>query len=247
MLKIERGGLRIFRLVGIDVYVHWLWLVVALYEVQSRRDSYSSQVWNVAEYLSLFAIVLLHEFGHALACRSVGGRAERILLWPFGGVAYVDPPQRPGAILWSIAAGPLVNVVLLAPTIAGTFIFSEAAGFSANVHHFFMALAVMNVVLLVFNMLPSYPLDGGQILRSVLWYFMGPVRSLRVVSVIGMLGAVGLALWALKQQSMWLGFLAFLGGVRAYRAFQQSTNALAQQQVVSPQAPPPPYDPNLPR
>ena len=65
------------------------------------------------EYLALFLIVLMHEFGHALACRQVGGTANRIVLWPLGGVAYVNPPQRPGATLWSIVAGPLVNVVFL--------------------------------------------------------------------------------------------------------------------------------------
>jgi Zn-dependent protease len=69
--------------------------------------------WSIAEYLGLFLIVLTHEFGHAMACRQVGGTANRIMLWPLGGVAYVDPPQRPGAMLWSIAAGPLVNVALI--------------------------------------------------------------------------------------------------------------------------------------
>ena len=69
-------------------------------------------VWPVLEYLALFVIVLVHEFGHALACRQVGGQANQIVLWPLGGVAYVAPPPRPGATLWSIAAGPLVNVVL---------------------------------------------------------------------------------------------------------------------------------------
>src|SRR5438477_7968109 len=70
-------------------------------------------VWGVLEYLSLFVIVLIHEFGHALACRQVGGVANRIVLWPLGGVAFVNPPRRPGAYLWSIAAGPLVNVALI--------------------------------------------------------------------------------------------------------------------------------------
>lgn len=69
--------------------------------------------WNIAEYLALFGIVLLHEFGHALACRQVGGKAERVVLWPLGGIALVQPPPRPGALLWSIAAGPLVNLVLV--------------------------------------------------------------------------------------------------------------------------------------
>src|SRR5262245_1985886 len=99
------GGFRLFRIFGIDVYIHYLWILVAVFEVQSRRNDYRSLVWNIAEYLSLFAIVLLHEFGHALACRSVGGRADMIMLWPLGGVAFVQPPPRPGAWLWSIAAG----------------------------------------------------------------------------------------------------------------------------------------------
>src|SRR4051812_6188669 len=92
----QPGSIHLFRALGIDVYMHWSWLLVAAYEMQSRSRTYQHQVWNVYEYLTLFAIVLLHEYGHALACRSVGGRAEKILLWPMGGVAYVDPPNRPG-------------------------------------------------------------------------------------------------------------------------------------------------------
>ena len=91
----------------------------------AAAGGYSSLVWNVLEYLALFAIVLLHEFGHALACRQVGGKANQIVLWPLGGVAYVAPPPRPGATLWSIAAGPLVNVAL-APVLIGA-LFAELA------------------------------------------------------------------------------------------------------------------------
>src|SRR5207237_7029453 len=84
-----------------------------LIEIQNRSGSYTSMTLNILEYLSLFGIVLMHECGHALACRQVGGRADQIVLWPLGGVAYVDPPPRPGATLWSIAAGPLLTVVLM--------------------------------------------------------------------------------------------------------------------------------------
>ena len=72
MAKLPTSGIPLFKLFGIQVYLHWSWLVVAIYEIQSRKGDYSSVVWNVAEYLALFAIVLMHEFGHALACRSVG-------------------------------------------------------------------------------------------------------------------------------------------------------------------------------
>jgi Zn-dependent protease len=109
----RQGSIRLFRFSGIDVFLHWSWFLVAVFEIQSRQGRYSSVTWNVLEYLALFLIVLLHEFGHALACRQVGGTADQIVLWPLGGVAYVNPPPRLGATLWSIAAGPLVNVALL--------------------------------------------------------------------------------------------------------------------------------------
>src|SRR5215471_15429837 len=118
MLPTRQGSIRLFRLAGIEVYLHWWWFLALIFGIQARRGFYRAFIWNVLEYISLFAIVLVHEFGHALACRQVGGRAEQIILWPLGGVAYVAPPQRPGAILWRLAAGPLVNV-LLTPLLVG--------------------------------------------------------------------------------------------------------------------------------
>jgi len=93
----RQGSIRLFQFSGIEVFLHWSWFLVAAYEIQGRAGRYSSITWNVLEYLALFLIVLLHEFGHSLACRQVGGRANQIVLWPLGGVAYVDPPPRPGA------------------------------------------------------------------------------------------------------------------------------------------------------
>ncbi len=74
------------------MFLHWSWFVVAVFEINSRNTRYSSLTWNVLEYLALFLIVMFHEFGHSLACRQVGGAANQIVLWPLGGVAYVDPP-----------------------------------------------------------------------------------------------------------------------------------------------------------
>src|SRR6185436_18881271 len=109
MLPTRQGSFRLFQLAGIEVFLHWSWFLMAAYQVQARREVYSSLGWNALEYLCLFGIVTAHEFGHAFACRQVGGQANQIILWPLGGVAFVSPPQRPGPILWSIAAGPLVN------------------------------------------------------------------------------------------------------------------------------------------
>src|SRR6266849_3878825 len=170
----RQGSIRLFRFSGIDVFLHWSWFVVAAYEINGRTRSYSSLTWNVLEYLALFLIVMLHEFGHSLACRQVGGQANQIVLWPLGGVAYVDPPPRPGATLWSIAAGPLVNVALF-PLLLGLFFLSRSLGWPATMpvlSKLVVAVLSIDTGLLVFNMLPIYPLDGGQILRSLLWFVL---------------------------------------------------------------------------
>ena len=201
----RQGSIHLFRLAGVDLYLHWSWFLVAVWEIEAGRGRYSSIAWNVLEYLALFLIVLMHEFGHAMACRSVGGKADRILLWPFGGVAYVRPPQRPGATLWSIAAGPLVNVAL-APVLFGVYMLGRAQGWGytmPDVYHLAFAVLWIDIGLLLFNMLPVYPLDGGQILRSLLWFVLGRGRSLVVATVLGFAGIaalVGLAVWS---RSLW--------------------------------------------
>jgi Zn-dependent protease len=223
VLPTRRGGFRLFRFAGIDVFLHWSWFVVALIELQ-RAQAYRSPLWNVLEYLALFAIVTLHEFGHALACRQVGGRADQIVLWPLGGVAFVDPPQRPGATLWSIAAGPLVNVALV-PVLTGLWWLGSESDWSASAPDalaFCQAIAVTNVALLVFNILPIYPLDGGQILRSLLWFAVGRARSLMAATALGFVGVAGLGLLAVLWQSTWLGILAAFVGINCWNGFQHA-------------------------
>ena len=138
----RQGSIHLFRIAGVDLFLHWSWFVVAAYEIQSK-GRYSSITWHILEYLALFLIVLMHEFGHAMACRSVGGTADQIMLWPLGGVAYVDPPQRPGATLWSIAAGPLVNVALL-PVLYAIVMFGKSAGWAMTMPNvYLLARAVL--------------------------------------------------------------------------------------------------------
>jgi Zn-dependent protease len=210
MPSVRQGSIHLFRLAGIDLFLHWSWFLVAAYEIQSRHGRYTSVVWNVLEYLALFLIVLMHEFGHALACRQTGGTANQIVLWPLGGVAYVNPPQRPGATLWSIAAGPLVNVALL-PILIAVVVISRSLGWAQampNVYQLLRAVLWIDASLLVFNMLPIYPLDGGQILRSLLWFVLGRARSLMVATVLGFVGVVGFFVLALWVRSIWFGAIS---------------------------------------
>jgi Zn-dependent protease len=218
------GSFRLFQCFGIEVFLHWSWFIVAVYEIQIRKGNYSSINWNILEYLSLFLIVLLHEFGHALACRSVGGQANQIVLWPFGGVAYVSPPQRPGAQLWSIVAGPLVNVVLV-PILSLIWWLGNSAGWentNPNLATYVETVWYINLILLLFNMLPVYPLDGGQILRSLLWFIFGRAHSLQIATVIGFVGAAGLVAVAIWLQSVWLGMLCCLNFFYCYQSFKQA-------------------------
>jgi Zn-dependent protease/DNA-directed RNA polymerase subunit RPC12/RpoP len=226
MTQARQGSIHLFRVAGIDLFLHWSWFVVAAFEIQDRKGQYSSVLWNVVEYLALFLIVLLHEFGHALACRQTGGTADTILLWPMGGVAYVNPPQRPGAMLWSLAAGPLVNVALL-PFFILAYLLSGSLGWAQtmpDVYVLVRTLLVIDVGLFVFNMLPIYPLDGGQILRSLLWFVMGRARSLLVATLLGLIGVAAFTVFALTRHSLWYGALAVFmllncwGGMRNARA-----------------------------
>jgi len=224
----RRGSIRLFRLAGITVYLHWSWFIVAVLIIELRSNAYSSPVWNVLEYAALFLIVMIHEFGHQLACRSVGGKTNDIILFPLGGVAYVSPPQRPGAQLWSIAAGPLVNLALI-PVLTVLLLLlggqPNLHGFEPNVYAGFLNdIWFINLGLFIFNMMPVYPLDGGQILRSLLWFVVGRANSLMAASIIGFIGVAGLIGVAILLHSLWLGIMATFilmncwGGLRQAQA-----------------------------
>jgi Zn-dependent protease len=226
------GSLRFFRLWGVQVYVHWSWFVVAYLAISMRSRAYSSMVWNVAEYLGLFLIVLLHEFGHVLACRQVGGVANEIVLWPLGGVAMGRPPPRPGAELWTIVAGPLVNVVLWPVLMLAVwgFVGSGMGDRMPDLGRLLVMLLLINKWLLIFNLLPIYPLDGGQILRSLLWFQLGRARSLQVAATIGLIGiALGVAYRLMQNPNdlIWTAVLAYFLGSQCFAAFQQARALVA--------------------
>jgi tetratricopeptide (TPR) repeat protein len=227
MTGVVRGSFFLFRFRGVGVFMHWSWLAVAFYEVVYRERHYSSLFWNAAEYFTLFGIVLLHEFGHALACRQVGGTANRIVLWPLGGVALVAPPPRPWPWLWCIAAGPCVNVALAALTIPPVLVARDLglAEFP-DLNHFLFAVAFMNLLVLAFNLLPAYPLDGGQIMFTLLWAWLGRGPALLTASAIGLAAAGGLALLAWHRESAWLALVAAFMGFGAWRGLSLARGLL---------------------
>ncbi len=229
------GTWPLFSVRGIRVFLHWSWLLVAYYHINKGKGQYPHIGWDIAEYITLFAIVLLHEFGHAFATRQVGGVANQILLWPFGGIAYVQTPPRPGAYLWGVAAGPLVNAVLW-PLLYGLEWWMESGlnassvrdvnGDGSTALNFVSQIHIINTVLLIFNLLPVFPMDGGQILRGLLWFKLGPVKSLRISAWIGLVLGVGLIAFVLIQlQSIWLTIILGLMVSQSWRVIQQLKSA----------------------
>jgi len=220
----HRGSIRLFQLFGINVYLHWSWFLILVYVIQIRGGADSSLVLNALGLLTLFLIVLMHEFGHQLACRSVGGQTHDIVLWPLGGVAYVSPPQRPGATLWSIAAGPLVNVILFSVASA-LLLISGLTRWADQMPVFFEYVAIfayINLILLKFNLLPIYPLDGGQILRSLLWFIFGKARSMMIATIIGFVGIVVMIPYVIMKNDSWYYILAVFIALNCWSGFQQA-------------------------
>lgn len=253
----SNGAFRLFAFRGITVSLHWTWFLIAGWLLLYQGFTGHLGV-DAAIYLSLFAIVLLHEFGHALACRQVGGKAERILLWPLGGVAFVQPPPKPGPVLWSIAAGPLVNVALAPPLIWASYAVNQGLLIDpvSPLGAYIQAVALINVGLLVFNMLPIYPLDGGQVLMALLWFVVGRGRALKAVSIIGLIAAgAGMVFALVNGRLLLLLIAAFVAwqawnGLRSARmllrlerqgvSYADLMDLLARRQA--PQRPEPPID-----
>ena len=227
------GTIRLFKFSGIQVYLHFTWFIVAAWQLTQRVNTYSSPIFALYEYLALFAIVLLHEFGHSLACRQTGGSADQIVLWPLGGIAFVNPPRRPGAVLWSIAAGPLVNVALV-PVLELLWIFgSQATWADHNTIQLIWAIRGINYLLLIFNLLPVYPLDGGQILQALLWFRFGEIRCLQIASVSGLVGSIPLGglLLLLGGSFFWTALLVFFPFSRAIAGWQYAKALVLEEEA----------------
>jgi Zn-dependent protease len=108
-----------------------------------------------------------------------------------------------------------------------------------DLYHFVLALWAINTGILIFNLLPIYPLDGGQIVRGLLWLWLGQIRSLQIASVIGLVGSVAFGALAVYQQSIWLGVLAFFIFVQAQAGWRQSQGVASHAETAGRAAMPP--------
>lgn len=216
---------------GIRVRVHIFFVIFVALELLRLQEP----MWTLRWTAILFGSVLLHEFGHALACRRVGGQADDILLWPLGGLAFCAPPRRPWPEFVTVIWGPLVNVILCAIAYTALWVMLGADGMPVTFNPFERYLApvyvlsplealladifVVNYILLLFNMLlVFYPFDGGRLVQIALWTRLGYGRSVMLATGVGMVGAVGIALWGLAAATF---LLVLIGVFGFYTCYQQ--------------------------
>jgi Zn-dependent protease len=206
--------LRIGRLAGVPIGVHPLWLgIVALITLALGRDYFPTEapalgegvayLLGLASALTLFLGILLHELGHAVVARRHGLEVEEIDLWLLGGVARMTgEPKAPGDELRFALAGPAVTFVLLA--VFGVVRLVAGGALADWLRAFVDYQLYVNAAILVFNLLPAFPLDGGRVARSLLWRRLGDrERATALAARTGRAFGIGLVV---------LGLLSFAGG-----------------------------------
>ena len=218
------GVVPLFTAFGIRVQAHAsliLTIVLVLVFGLGQGSTWQDRVGSMS---ILFCIVLLHEFGHCFAARRVGGEADEIIMHPLGGLAMARSPHRPLPTFITVAGGPAVNVVicLLCGVILFLLIgwvpwnparFKPVVTFSGwlDVAWYTGWVYQVSYWLLMFNLLPIYPLDGGQMLQAILWPKFGYYKSMNFSCITGMAGAVVGGMIALATGNLGLAILAIFG------------------------------------
>src|SRR5215211_4511238 len=194
------GSFKIGRFSGIDVRVHWTFLLLLAFFAflgYQTSGSLAGALTPIAVIVALFICVVLHEFGHSLVAQRLGIVVRSITLLPIGGVSNLETlPEKPSDEVKITLAGPLVNVVLV-PIFFGLGLLLGAeprmptdlfTGIG-SVGQFFFYLGYLNVVLAVFNLIPAFPLDGGRVLRGALATRLGAPRATEIAARVGQLFA----------------------------------------------------------
>ena len=180
------------RFAGIDVFLHPTFLMFLLYLGMTTR---SAAV--VGLFVAAFACVLLHEFGHALTARRFGIATQDITLYPIGGVARLERmPRSPGAEVLIALAGPAVNVAILLVLLLIHFLGGPGEVIPA---WFLVNLGFINLMLVAFNLIPAFPMDGGRVFRALLSGWIGRLRATEIAAGLGRVLAVAFGVWSATQ------------------------------------------------
>jgi Zn-dependent protease/CBS domain-containing protein len=234
-----QGSFKLGTLAGIDIRIHYTWLFAFFLIAWSLALGYfptSDQGLDATTYwilgivaaLLLFGSVLVHELGHSLVAAGRGLRVENITLFIFGGVSSIAKEASTARDEFLIAVvGPLISLVL-----AGVFwLVAQVVPAGSAVSALAGYLALANLLLGVFNIVPGFPLDGGRVLRSIVWGATGDqARSTRIASYVGQAFAFVLIGWGVVQVlggdlfgGLWIGFIGWFLNSGAEGSRQQMT------------------------
>ncbi len=194
------------RIAGSEVRIHLTFFLLLLWIgiVHFQAGGAAAATEGIVFVIAVFACVVLHELGHAIAARRYGIKTPRITLLPIGGVAELERmPEKPSEEIFVALAGPLVNVIIAAVLVLffrGQFDPDVLASMENPTLGFAARLVAVNVVLVLFNLIPAFPMDGGRVLRALLAMRYPRVRATQIAGTIGQIAAFA------------FGFLGLVGG-----------------------------------
>jgi len=231
-----RTSWRIGTAFGIGIYIHWSFLLLPLYFFFQGWSTAGLEGASFAVSL-LFAIVgclVLHELGHALMARRFGIGTRHITLYPIGGVASLEGMgSQPMHELLIALAGPAVNVAIAAILSMPVVMLGQSIP-----GEFLMTLLIANLVLVGFNLLPAFPMDGGRVLRALLTFSYGKLRATEIATGVAKFVALGFAIAPLSNIPMFSGnFMLLVIAGFIYLTGQQELAMLRRRQYLREQEP----------
>jgi Zn-dependent protease len=216
------GSARLGRIAGIELKVHWTFLLLLAYVAGVywlRGGSLGDALLALLFVLAVFGCIVLHELGHALTARRYGIATHDITLLPIGGVARLEEiPEEPWKEFWIAVAGPLVNVAIAAVlavvlvTMGRLEMPATVAAVSAGA--FMLNLLSVNLFLVLFNAIPAFPMDGGRVLRALLATRLPRHRATDIAANVGQFVAVMLGVYGLFTGQLMLvliGIFVYFG------------------------------------
>jgi len=223
-----KSSFRLGTVAGIPLFLHWTFFLIPAWTILSGLLGGSTLVGIGVSLLftaGVFGTVVLHELGHALAAKRFGIRTQDIILMPIGGVARLQRmPPKPFQELVVALAGPAVNVVLAGGLLLVALPLVGLSGLIAPgsvAIEFFVGMIAVNLIMIVFNLLPAFPMDGGRVLRAILSMRWGHLRAtrtaVRVARVMALVIAVAGLVWLDAPMLLFIAAFVYLGAGQELR------------------------------
>jgi len=227
-----RWSLKATRIAGIDVYIHFTFFLLLAWVAfihWKQTGSIGAALVGVLFILSIFACVVLHELGHALAAKKYAIRTRDIILLPIGGVARLEKmPDKPVQELWVALAGPAVNVGIAAALAVYLYVsnsFSPVDQSTMTTAPFLERILGVNIFLVLFNMIPAFPMDGGRVLRALLAMRLAYTRATRISANLGQGIALLFGIFGLFYNPLllFIAFFVWIGAAQEARMTQMKS------------------------